>query len=177
MGKTTLYTAVTLDGYIAKSDGSVAFLDDAMYQLPDEDYGYRAFYDSIDVVLMGYNTYKQISNFEIDYPYACKKSIVISSHSEVAVSEEGVVISTDPAEDVLRKLRLGDQNIWIIGGGATNARVHEAGLIDEMILTYLPITLGAGIPLFRSNNATQDWKNIGSRSFPNGLVQITLARK
>ena len=176
MGKATLYTAVTLDGYIAKSDGSVAFLDDPMYQLPDEDYGYRSFYDSIDVVLMGYNTYKQVSEFEIDYPYASKKSIIISS-SEIAVSEEGVVVSTDAAEDVLRKLKLSDQNIWIIGGGATNARVHEAGLIDEMILTYLPITLGSGIPLLRSNNTSQDWKNIGSRSFPNGLVQITLARK
>ena len=177
MGKTTLYTAVTLDGYIAKSDGSVAFLDDPMYQLPDEDYGYRSFYDSIDVVLMGYNTYKQVSEFEIDYPYKGKKSIIISSSSEISVSEEGVVVSTDAAEDVVRKLKLSDQNIWIIGGGATNARVHEAGLIDEMILTYLPITLGSGIPLFRSNNTSQDWKNMGSRSFPNGLVQITLAKK
>ena len=100
---------------------------------------------------MGYNTYKQVSEFEIDYPYASKKSIIISS-SEIAVSEKGVVVSTDAAEDVLRKLKLSDQNTWIIGGGATNARVHEAGLIDEMILTYLPITLGSGIPLFRSNN-------------------------
>ena len=177
MGKTTLYTAVTLDGYIAKSDGSVAFLDDPMYQLPDEDYGYRSFYESIDVVLMGYNTYKQVSEFEIDYPYKGKKSIIISSSSEISVSEEGVVVSTDATEDVVRKLKLSDQNIWIIGGGATNARVHEAGLIDEMILTYLPITLGSGIPLFRSNNTSQDWKNMGSRSFPNGLVQITLAKK
>ena len=72
MGKATLYTAVTLDGYIAKSDGSVAFLDDPMYLLPDEDYGYRSFYDSIDVVLMGYNTYKQVSEFDIDYSYASK---------------------------------------------------------------------------------------------------------
>ena len=54
--------------------------------------------------------------------------------------------------------------------------MHGAGLIDEMILTYIPSTLGAGIPLFRSNESMSNWKNIATKTYPNGLVQMHLAK-
>jgi len=174
MSKTILYTAVTLDGYIAEANGSVAFLDNPYYALPEEDYGYAEFYNSVDVVVMGYNTYKQISEFEGAYPYHGKRSIILSNTSDVPVVDEGVEIRTDSASSVVRELKKEHSNIWIIGGGATNARLHEEGLIDELILTYIPITLGAGIPLFRANEGSHAWKNVGTRSYPNGLVQMTL---
>ena len=175
MSKTILYTAVTLDGYIAAKDGSVAFLDNKNYAIPEEDYGYVAFYKSVDVVVMGYNTYKQVSEFEGAYPYHGKRSIVLSNDTAVTSVDEGVEIRTEATADVVRELQKEHTNIWIIGGGATNARLHEEGLIDELILTYIPITLGEGVPLFRANSSTYAWKNTATRSYPNGLVQMTLS--
>ena len=177
MSKSTLYTAVTLDGFIADSNGNVEFLDNPLYQLPDEDYGYASFYSSVDVVVMGYNTYKQVCEFEGDYPYKGKQSVVISTKPDVTVVDEGVEISTESAATVVRKMKQQGKHVWIIGGGATNARLHKAGEIDQLILTYLPMTLGSGVPLFRDNGAMTEWRNTGTRSFPNGLVQVTLERK
>jgi dihydrofolate reductase len=170
----TLYTAVTLDGYIATHEGSVDFLENPKYRLPDEDYGYNGFFEGIDVVVMGYNTYKQIINFEGKYPYGAKDSIVISKEQGVDLSNNGIEITTESDESVVQRLKKENKNVWIIGGGATNARIHESKLIDRMILTYLPITLGAGIPLFRENKSSIEWRNIGTQTFANGLIQITL---
>ena len=170
----TLYTAVTLDGYIATQEGSVDFLENPKYRLPDEDYGYNGFFEGIDVVVMGYNTYKQIINFEGKYPYGAKDSIVISKEHGVDLSNNGIEITTESDESVVQRLKKENKNVWIIGGGATNARIHESKLIDRMILTYLPITLGAGIPLFRENKSSIEWRNIGTQTFANGLIQITL---
>ena len=170
----TLYTAVTLDGYIATQEGSVDFLENPKYRLPDEDYGYNGFFEGIDVVVMGYNTYKQIINFEGKYPYGAKYSIVISKEHGVDLSNNGIEITTESDESVVQRLKKENKNVWIIGGGATNARIHESKLIDRMILTYLPITLGAGIPLFRENKSSIEWRNIGTQTFANGLIQITL---
>jgi dihydrofolate reductase len=170
----TLYTAVTLDGYIATQEGSVDFLENPKYRLPDEDYGYNGFFEGIDVVVMGYNTYKQIINFEGKYPYGAKDSIVISKEQGVDLSNNGIEITTESDESVVQRLKKENKNVWIIGGGATNSRIHESKLIDRMILTYLPITLGAGIPLFRENKSSIEWRNIGTQTFANGLIQITL---
>ncbi|MGB2274765.1 MAG: dihydrofolate reductase family protein [Schleiferiaceae bacterium] len=173
----TLYTAVTLDGYIATKEGSVDFLENPRYRLPDEDYGYNGFFEGIDVVVMGYNTYKQIINFEGEYPYGSKESIVLSKEQEVDLSNNEIKITTEPDKTVVERLKKENKNVWIIGGGATNARVHESKLIDRMILTYLPITLGAGVPLFRENKSSIEWKNIGTQTFANGLIQIILERR
>lgn len=173
----TLYTAVTLDGYIATKEGSVNFLENPRYQLPDEDYGYDGFFKEIDVVVMGYNTYKQIVNYEGEYPYGSKNSIVLSNAQEADDSNNAIEITTEPGENVVQRLKKENKNVWIIGGGATNARIHESKLIDRMILTYLPITLGAGVPLFRENQSSIEWKNIGTKTFANGLIQITLDRR
>ena len=173
----TLYTAVTLDGYIATTDGSVDFLENPRYQLPDEDYGYTGFYEGIDVVAMGYNTYKQVINFEGEYPYHGKHSVVFSRTNTVEPIAGDIEITEASEESVIQRFKREGKNVWLIGGGATNARVHQSGIIDRMILTYLPITLGAGIPLFRENDASLEWKNTGTRTFANGLVQITLERR
>lgn len=173
----TLYTAVTLDGFIATEDGNVDFLENPSYKLPDEDYGYAGFYEDIDVVVMGYNTYIQVVNFEGEYPYKGKHSVVFSRTENTDMIGDDIEITKRSESEVVQSLKKEGKNVWIIGGGATNARIHESGHIDKMILTYLPITLGNGIPLFRENGGSHDWKNTGTRTFANGLVQITLERK
>jgi dihydrofolate reductase len=177
MPKTILYTAVTLDGYIADTNGGIDFLDHPFFRLPDEDYGYNSFYEGIDAVIMGHNTFEKIKSFEGSYPYSDKHSVILSSNETLADGfSEGVEVCNYPAKVALTNLKSRFEAIWIVGGGATNAKLHQAGLIDEMILTYIPTTLGAGIPLFRSNESMSNWKNIATKTYPNGLVQIHLAK-
>jgi dihydrofolate reductase len=177
MPKAILYTAVTLDGYIADTNGGIDFLDHPLFRLPDEDYGYNAFYEGIDAVIMGHNTFEKIRSFEGSYPYADKHSVILSSKETLADGVSGgIEVSNHPAEDALDNLKSRFETVWIVGGGATNAKLHDAGLIDEMILTYIPTTLGAGIPLFRSNESMFNWKNIATKTYPNGLVQMHLAK-
>ena len=119
----------------------------------------------------------QIKSFEGSYPYSEKHSVILSTKQSLADGvSEGIEVSNEPAEVALNELKSKYGTVWIVGGGATNAKLHRAGLIDEMILTYIPTTLGAGIPLFRSNESTANWKNISTRTYPNGLVQIHLVK-
>lgn len=126
---------------------------------------------------MGHNTFEKIKSFEGSYPYPDKHSVILSSKNALADGvSEGIEVSNDPAEVALANLTSRFETVWIVGGGATNAKLHYAGLIDEMILTYIPTTLGAGIPLFRSNESMSNWKNIATKTYPNGLVQMHLSK-
>ena len=176
MGRTILYTAVSLDGYIADINGKIDFLDHPRFDLPDEDYGYEAFMEGIDTIVMGYNTNAQILQFEGGYPYKGKHSIVLSRDANIPLADENVEVFTDGSVALLKALKEQGKRIWIVGGGATNARFHEADLIDELILTYIPAMLGNGIPLFRENEGQSEWKTESVRSYPNGLVQLHLVR-
>ena len=177
MPKAILYTAVTLDGYIADTKGGIDFLDHPLFRLPDEDYGYNVFYENIDAIIMGHNTFEKIKSFEGSYPYSDKHSVILSSKETLADGvSDGIEVNNDSAEVALTNLMSRFEAVWIVGGGATNAKLHGAGLIDEMILTYIPTTLGAGIPLFRSNESMSNWKNIATKTYPNGLVQMHLAK-
>ncbi len=176
MSKTILYTAVSLDGYIADEHGKIDFLDHPRFELPEEDYGYAAFLDTVDTIIMGYNTYAQIISFEGGYPYSGKECIVLSRSKDIELADPSITVSTDASVDVLRAQKVSNKVIWLVGGGATNAQLHSLDLIDEMILTYIPTTLGKGIPLFRENDQVLEWSNIKTKSYPNGLVQIHLVR-
>ena len=174
MSKITLYTAVTLDGYIAETDGGTDFLDHPKFSLPDEDYGYSKFYSEVDTVVMGYNTYEKVQSMEGPYPYKGKNTIVFSKKDFETPNEVEVYLGK--CSDAVADLKRHGKNVWIIGGGATNANLHESGLIDEMYLTYLPLTLGSGVPMFRPNDGNFEWKTEGVRTYANGLVQMHLVR-
>ena len=176
MGRTILYTAVSLDGYIADNEGKIDFLDHPRFDLPDEDYGYETFMEGIDTIVMGHKTYTQILQFEGGYPYKGKHSIVLSRDTDIPLVHENIEVFTEGSVALLKELKEQGKRIWIVGGGATNARFHEADLIDELILTYIPTMLGNGIPLFRENDAKSEWKTEGVRSYPNGLVQLHLVK-
>ena len=176
MGQTILYTAVSIDGYIADSSGNIDFLDHPQFQIPEEDYGYNNFLESVDTIIMGYRTYVQIINFEGEFPYKGKHTIVLSRDENITVVDEEIEVFTDSSIDLLKDLKKKGKKIWIVGGGATNARFHSAALIDEMILTFIPTTLGTGVPLFRDNDNKLHWTTKNVKSYPNGLVQVHFAK-
>ncbi|MCH8903029.1 MAG: dihydrofolate reductase family protein [Bacteroidetes bacterium] len=172
MRKLVLYTAVSLDGFIARKNGEVDWLSD--YENQDEDYGFMEFFNSVDTMISGNNTHKIMLELEENYPYAEKKIYVLTKDAGLENDEQIEYLRSKRSiisfvEDL--KSDFGS-NIWLVGGGKTNAFFLEAGLIDLLILSIIPITLGDGIPLFSKAKDQSGWMLVESHSYPKGVVQL-----
>ncbi|GGG07134.1 dihydrofolate reductase family protein [Pontibacter amylolyticus] len=173
MRKIILYIAASTDGYIARPDGNIDWLHDKKYNIPDEDFGYSAFLQTIDTTLMGHNTYREILGFDMPFPYPELKNYVFSRSKQEEA--EHVSFVRDGAVDFIEKLKeQPGKDIWLIGGGMLNATVLNAGLLDEIILTYIPIVLGKGIPLFSAETEEHKLKLIPTENklYRNGFLQV-----
>lgn len=168
------YVAASLDGYIATQDGGVDWL--ASYDTADEDYGYAAFYDSIDGLIEGSKTYEQALQFgEWPHPgkpcWVCTRRRFERKHTEVRFTPAA------PRELVSELRRRGLRRVWLVGGGRLAASFRAEGLIDEYIVSVIPTWLGAGIPLFGSPGPPENLKLLGCKPYPSGLVQLRCRRK
>lgn len=171
MKKVKLYIAVSLDGFIADKNGSVKWLED--FPNPDLlDYGYYDFYNSIDTTLMGNATYQQILGFDIPFPYSDKQNIVFTRNKTLE-KDNNVRFISDDIPDFIRELKLtSGKDIWLIGGGQINTLLFNHGLIDEIIMTYIPIVLGEGIPLFGGIAKQTMLKLLETRTFSTGAISL-----
>lgn len=168
MGNLTLYIALSLDGYIAKSDGSVDWLSIA--EDPDEDYGYADFYASVDALLMGRHTCEQILSFG-DWPYPDKPTYLVTSQT-LADQAHDIVPLDRPLPEAMKQMRQSHRHIWLVGGGQLASALHVAGEIDDYRLFQLPVTLGTGIPLFLPQAQETPLKTQTVRQYPRGVVEI-----
>jgi len=142
-----VYIAMSLDGFIATSDGGLDWLD----EIPNpekSDFGYAEFMSGIDAIVMGRKTFEKILTFD-DWPY--DKPVYVLSKSKVNIPKElenKVEILNGAPKKVTHLLKeLGHQNLYI-DGGITIQGFLEEDLIDKMILTRVSVLLGEGIPLF-----------------------------
>ena len=170
--KTSVFIAASLDGYIAKADGDIAWLVNITPPTPEEDYGYKPFFDSVDALLMGRVTYETALTFA-EWPYADKKVFVLSHGQPLippALTGRVEIISGNP-KALLKKLEgAGYHHFYVDGGKTIQGFLHD-GLIDEIILTTIPILLGGGIPLFGCLRQELSLELLASRSYANGFVQ------
>ncbi len=166
MRKVILFTAVSLDSYIARTQGEVDWL------LTDNDYGYHDFYQAIDTTLMGHNTYKQILSWG-KFPYREKINYVFSRiHTQPVHHSISFINNAIP--DFVNQLKAKPgKNIWLVGGSQINTMLLNNNLIDEMILAVHPIILGQGIPLFTQPAKTTVLNLQTSQIFARGLVQMS----
>lgn len=163
------YVAASLDGYIARPDGSVDWLDG--YEGDGDDHGYGAFYASIDGLLMGRGTYLQCLEFG-QWPYPDKPCVVMTRSNHLPQGGPLVELLHCSPSEALEALRTkGCQRIWLVGGGSLAGNYLAAGLLDEIIVSIIPHLLGAGIPLF-SVGLEQRLQLLEQRSFPSGIVQM-----
>ena len=170
--KTTVYIATSLDGFIARPDGGIDWLHSSGSPSEDEDYGYRAFMDTVDVLVMGRNTYDLVRTFG-EWPYDDKPVVVLTSRG-VDIPEsirETVEPMSGPPEEVVRQLAERGANHLYIDGGKTIQGFLAAGLIQRLIITKIPILIGTGIPLFGSVPADIKLRHIETRQYSSGLVQ------
>lgn len=168
--KIVLCIAASLDGYIARPDGSVDWLDS--YQTEGEDYGYGEFYESIDALMMGRETYEIVRNLG-DWPYADKSTYVLTQQELSSDNQRIIFTSKDPISLSRFFQSQGYEKIWLAGGGQLAASFLKYNLIDEIILSLIPICLGEGVPLFPNNSGSQkDFTLIDTKSYSSGIVQI-----
>ena len=136
--------AVTIDGYIARDDGSFDYLE----PFGEAYTGWDAFFASIGSVIMGRTMYEQAAALDRWF-YADKRTFVLTSRP---LDDPRVEAFSDPVELVARLKREESLDIWHMGGGLSIEPFERAGLIDRWELAIVPIRLGSGIPLFRSGS-------------------------
>lgn len=166
------YIASSLDGFIAKKDGSVDWLHSEKYQLENEDFGYEKFMESIDCIVMGRITFETVLQFE-PYPFENVPVIVVSNNPNYQIeSKHQITIFTRPLRELIPFLESNQyQNVYVDGGKLIQSFLKES-LLDEITITQIPILLGSGIPLFGDIEREIDLKHRKTQTFPNGFVQI-----
>lgn len=162
------YVAASLDGFIASEDGGVDWL--STVDVDGEDYGYDAFYASIDALLMGRSTFDQIVDFG-EWPYAGKPTWVCTSDPSGEAPDEVTLSSRSPVGLVGEIGQSGHETVWLVGGGAMAGALLEAHMIDTVLISVIPTVLGRGIPLFRSSATLVDAELVSSNPYPSGLIQ------
>jgi len=175
--KVSVFIATSLDGYIARPDGDLHWLDAANETVPSgEDCGYRAFMDTVDTLVMGRNTYEKVLSFGA-WPYGETPVIVLSSkplHLPEDVPETVTHSSEAPQALCARLSAAGVDHVYVDGGN-TIQRFLDAGLVDELTVTVIPVLLGAGIPLFGQVRKDVKLDCLRVTQYEFGFVQLQYA--
>ncbi|CAM2973046.1 dihydrofolate reductase family protein [Rariglobus hedericola] len=169
MKKVTLYIAASLDGFIARTDGAIDWLP--VPDLAGEDYGYGELLESVDTLLLGRKTYEQVLTLG-PWPYEGKRCIVFSATRAGQRDDRVEFVDCDIAACVRElKAEPGEGIIWLVGGAEIIAACLAGGVVDEIILTTVPVLLGEGIRLFPETTWLTRLKLENVHAYPDGLVQ------
>ena len=178
--KASVYIATSLDGFIAREDGSLDWLtgsDGSVdSELEGEDFGFASFMDSIDVLVMGRNTYDLVFSSG-HWPYGSKQVKVLSSTlSKNSDSLPSTVEIKSCAPDKLyAELKTSGVKHLYVDGGKTIQSFLRSGLIDEITITRVPVIIGSGIPLFGALKNDVRLDHLVTKAFKNGFVQSKYA--
>jgi dihydrofolate reductase len=172
--KISAFIAISLDGFIARPDGSIDWLTDPDYEIPDQDFGYQTFMASVDALVMGRKTFEKVLTFD-EWPYA-DTPVVVLSHRPLTVPDalSGQVdfMAGSPAEVVSDLNKRGFQHVYLDGGQTIQGFLRDK-LVDELTITQIPILLGVGLPLFGETGHDIRLEHVYTTAYPNGFVQST----
>ena len=168
--RATVFCGLSLDGYIARTDGGIDWLDALPDHPEDGDYGYGEFIATVNALVMGRNTYDLAISFDA-WPYDLP--VFVLTHRPIEQAPAKVEpLSGTPHEVSSRLAARGFRHLYVDGGIVVQQWLRE-GLVQQMILTRLPLLLGGGIPLFGELARDLWWRHVSTRTFANGLVQST----
>lgn len=172
--KLYVYIAASLDGYIAKNDDDITFL--SLVEQPGEDYGYAGFIDTIDTVIIGRKTFDKIQAMGIEYLRADKEYHIVTRTPRV--QEGNIRFHTGDLKTLIEELKQQDgKHIFVDGGAEVVNQLIAMDLVDEYIVSLIPILLGDGIRLFQDGRPEQNLTFVSSKSFEKGLVQLHYTRR
>jgi dihydrofolate reductase len=160
--KASVFIATSLDGFIARADGALDWLPPG----GGEPHGYDEFIATVDALVIGRKTFETVLTFD-SWPYREKPVFVLSTHA-LAPAPVGAVVecmSGAPAEIVSQLAARGIRHVYV-DGGITIQRFLEAGLIQRLIITRVPVILGSGIPLFGPVGRDITLRHVATREYP-----------
>lgn len=163
----SVFMGMSLDGFIAGPRGSLAFLEP--FEKSGEDYGFPAFFESVDGLVIGRNTYETVLGFGA-WPYGSKR-VVVLTHRPASPRHGEELSAEEPAALAERLGREGLRHVYVDGGAVARAFLR-AGLVDELTLSIVPVLLGGGVRLFGEGEPGQALSLVESRSWPSGMVQL-----
>jgi dihydrofolate reductase len=166
-----MFIASSLDGLIAREDGSIDWL------FTDNDYGYQEFYQSVDAVIMGRKTYEKglelgggINPTKYKKNYIFSRDLRPSNRKEK--DEEVEFVDHDIIEFVGHLINSSGKDIWLVGGSEIISILLKANLLHDIILSIHPTILGKGIPLFKNIRKEMSLKLINCNAYDSGLIQL-----
>ncbi len=166
------FIATSLDGYIARKNGSLDWLPGSDGNETGDEHGFAEFFASVDMLVMGRKTYETVLTFK-EWPYRGKRVIVLSGgypKSPKRLGEEVEGTSASPIELAHQLEASGTSHVYV-DGGKTIQGFLDAGLIHDMTITRVPILIGEGIPLFGSLGQDIRLTHVETKAWPSGLVQ------
>ncbi len=182
MPRVVYYLAATLDGFIADEDDGIEWL--TAYEGGTDLEGaveikpvMGAFIDSVGALAMGSATYEWMREHASAWPYGDRPTWVFTSRGELPAMDGANLkfVSGEVAPRANEMLTAaGESPFWIVGGGDLAVQFADAGLLDEVIVTIVPVGLGAGKPLF-GRPLGRSLKLTGARPFTTGMVELTYA--
>jgi dihydrofolate reductase len=163
----SVFVGTSLDGFIARTDGSLDFLDAG----GGEPHGYDEFMSTVDALVIGRMTFETVLGFG-GWAYGKKPVFVLSSHPLAPAPSDAVVerMHGAPADIVGQLTDRGFRHIYV-DGGITIQRFLSASLIQRLIITRVPVLIGTGIPLFGELPRDIVLKHVATRQYASGLVQ------
>jgi dihydrofolate reductase len=168
--KVVLGLGISLDGYIARHDGSVDFL------FMPKDYSMAPFFKTIDTAIMGRKTY-DVAKVMGGGGYGGKMATYVMSKTLPPGEREGMIFTQEsPASLVSRLRQQKGKDIWMMGGGELAREFLRADLIDELYLGVVPVLLGEGIPLFPTGFPQRDFALLENKSYSRGLIALKYER-
>jgi dihydrofolate reductase len=168
-----VFIATSLDGFIAREDGSIDWLNEANQVVPpDEDCGYGQFMADVDVLVMGRNTFEQVLTFT-PWPYGSTPVVVMSRKGielPTSVPSSVSVSSERPVVLIERLSQQGVKKVYLDGGQTIQSFLAE-GLVNSITVTTIPVLLGKGKPLFGKLSSDVKLKHKSTKAYPFGFVQ------
>jgi dihydrofolate reductase len=164
-----VYIATSADGFIARKDGSVDWLDRPR---PKGSYGMSEFFASIDTILWGRKTWDE-GQARGGGPMSSKSKNYVFTHTPPATAPKGVEYVNEPIADFAKRLRAQPgKDIWIMGGGGIIASFVDAGAVDDFIIHVIPTFIGEGIPLIAPARRTVPLKLESTKAYEDGVVRL-----
>lgn len=167
--KVTYYVASSLDGFIAKEDGDVSWLEELDISL--EDTGYDAFYSTVDALVMGRKTYEMIVSFG-RWPYGNKPVWVCTSSEITATKGCNLQVGNTPETVTQSASKLNIKHLWLVGGGSLASSFLKNNILTDISISLMPIVLGSGIRLFGTLHSPVQLTKHHTEQHDSGMLQL-----
>jgi dihydrofolate reductase len=175
--KNSVFIATSIDGYIADKNGGI----DWLHSIPNpdnDDMGYAEFTNNIDALVMGRTTFETVCGFDIDWPYDKPVFVLSNTLNEIPQSYVGkAFLIKGTLTEIMEQINKKGYNRLYIDGGTTIRNFLKADLIDEMIITTIPILLGGGSALFSKLPNKLKFELITTKTYLNQITQSHYKRK